>query len=248
MKYSKGSFTVEAAFILPIFFFAMMSCVFIIQLLICQDEVQWALTRIARESSAEMALTENKILKNPAYFTGKMALYMKGSGVFVSMADSLVQDDKIELTASYSVRLPFQIFAIKEVRFYQVVHTRVFAGVISRRMTSERDRIVYVAETGQVYHFDRECTYLRLSISQVRGSDIENLRNEGGAKYKPCESCADKGVLHNRDLVYITNYGNRYHTARTCSRMKRTIHEHKLSEIGKLPPCSKCSANQLGER
>ncbi len=156
------------------------------------------------------------------------------------MAESKVQDDTIDLTAAYTVKLPFQLFAVKEVRFYQRIHTRVFTGMVNRAAGMETDRTVYVAETGQVYHIDRECTYLRLSISQVRGNDVENLRNDGGAKYKPCESCADHKIPGSNAQVYITNYGNRYHTVRTCSRMKRTIHEIKLSEAGKLPSCSKC--------
>ncbi len=240
MDYKKGSFTVEASLALPIFFFAMMTCIFIIRLLIYQDEVQWALTRIARESSIEMAVTENKLIEEPLYFSGKMGLYTKGNGLSISMAESKVKDDYIDLTAAYAVKLPFQIFSVKEVNFYQRIHTRAFTGMVSRAGREKDERIVYVADTGQVYHMDRECTYLRLSISQVKGSDVGSLRNDSGAKYKPCESCADDKVPGNHDRVYITNYGNRYHTLRTCSRMKRTIREIKLSEAGKLPPCSKC--------
>ena len=52
-RQKEASMTVEAAFVLPVFLFAMLLLAFLAQMARCQDEVQWALTRVAREVSAE---------------------------------------------------------------------------------------------------------------------------------------------------------------------------------------------------
>lgn len=235
-----GSLTVEVALALPIFFFSMMLCIFMTQLLICQDEVQWALTRMAREASVEVATLESDAVKSKFYLAGKMGLYMKGSKFAVSMSESEIEGEEIDLVAKYSVKLPFEILFLKKVNFIQRIRTRAFVGVESRAGESGEDQIVYITETGRVYHLDKACTYLKLSISQALLSDIEQFRNEGGGKYKPCKSCIKKKSLLPGTKIYITNYGDRYHLNRTCSRIKRTIFESKLSEVGKRPACSKC--------
>ncbi|MBQ6538099.1 MAG: pilus assembly protein, partial [Eubacterium sp.] len=74
LSWRGGSMTVEAALILPTFLFAMLSVVYLGLMIQCQDEVQWALTKTARELSAEYAATEKKELANTAYCQTKMAV------------------------------------------------------------------------------------------------------------------------------------------------------------------------------
>lgn len=93
-----------------------------------------------------------------------------------------------------------------------------------------------MTETGTVYHKDRSCTYLKLSIRKVSYSVTGKLRNRYGEKYYAC-SCCRSGV---GATVYITDTGNRYHADRSCSGLKRTIHKIKESEVSHLPSCSKC--------
>lgn len=102
------------------------------------------------------------------------------------------------------------------------------------------DPIVYVAENGTVYHLSRSCTHLDLNIRPIDSSQIGDVRNAGGGKYKPCELCGGGS-----GTVYITNEGDRYHSSLTCSGLKRTIYEMRLSEVGNRRLCSRCA---LGRR
>lgn len=235
--------TVEAALVLPVFLFAMLLIAYLGMLVQCQDEVQWALTRVAREASAEYGATQNRALANRAYYQTKLNLYMKESGVGISLLDSsiLQNNDEIDLIAVYQVKLPFRLLRTSACRFRQRVHTRAFTGVRCREdKDAQSSVIVYVTETGKVYHRRRDCTYLRLSISQVRYEDIGDLRNEGGGRYKACERCVGKKKLIGHHPVWVTNYGDRYHASRSCSGIKRSIKEIELSKAGKRTPCSKC--------
>ena len=96
--------------------------------------------------------------------------------------------------------------------------------------------MVYVTATGTVYHRDRNCTHIKLSIQEVGKDSVEKLRNRGGAKYYPC-SCYKS---HPSSSVYITRDGTRYHSSVSCSSLKRTVKKVTLSDAGQLKPCSKC--------
>ena len=227
MKYKKkASMTVEAALILPIFLFAMILVGYLGQMIRCQDEVQSALTRLAREASAEYGANESSLLKSKAYYIAKMNSYISGSAgkVILFQSHFLEENDEIDLVAVYQMTTPFSIMGLGNFRFRQRVHTRAFTGVDRRSKENiQEDCIVYVTDTGRVYHRTLECNYLSLSISKVLYRDLENLRNDSGGKYKSCERCTKGRQLTENDVIWITNYGDRFHTSESCSGLKRNI-------------------------
>jgi hypothetical protein len=238
----KGSLTVEASLVLPVFLFAMLLIAYLGLMIQCQDEVQWAMTRTVREASAEYGASESEGMKNVLYYQAKLSAYLGENILSLDLSDSkfLEENDEIDLVVRYRVKTPFRILGIGTWHFRQRIHTRAFTGVESRESDKEDDRFVYVAETGRVYHEDENCTYLKLSISQMKYEDVSSLRNEGGGKYKPCERCVKEKELAAGAKVWITNYGDRYHSSRSCSGIKRNVEKIRLSEVGKRTPCSKC--------
>ena len=239
---SAASLTVEASLVLPIFLFAVLTIAYAGLLVRTQDEVRHAMTRTVSEASAEAGAGFSDLLKSEPYYRGKLALYLEDSTVTMSLLGSsfLKENEEIDLVVSYTTKLPFPLFGFFHPVFQERVHSRAFVGVDKRDSTEkEDDVIVYITPSGRVYHRDKNCTYLKLSVSQVLFGDIARLRNSGGGLYKPCHRCA--GAEPSPDAkVYITNYGDRYHTNRGCSEIKRTIQEILLSEVGNRSPCSKC--------
>lgn len=241
----RGSMTVEAALVLPVFLFGMLLTAYLGLLVRCQDEVQWALTRVAREASAEYGAGENKLLANRAYYQTRINDCLEVKGLAVSLLESSVlqRNDEIDLIAVYYAKIPFRLIPAGSCRFRQRVHTRAFTGVERRENVEEEGNImVYVTETGRVYHRERSCTYLRLSISQMKYGDTASLRNDSGGRYKPCERCVKDIVPAGSDEVWITNFGDRYHIIRSCSGIKRNVKKIQLSQAGKRTPCSKCGS------
>lgn len=158
----------------------------------------------------------------------------------------LTEDDMVDVVVKYKVRIPAILFSIHDISIVQRVRVRGWIGC-SRDDTlteeggeDEKDEIVYVTETGTVYHATKKCTHLNLSIKKVLYQDISNLRNNSGGKYKSCELCGDNKSLDSNSLVYITNTGDRYHMSSGCSGLKRTIIEIKISEVGSRSPCKRC--------
>ncbi len=238
----KASMTVEASLVLPIFLLAMILTGYIGQMIRCQDEVQGALTRLAREASAEYGAVQSGLQKSQAYYTAKLGSYIPGSAGKITFFEShlLEHNDEIDLLAVYQIKTPFSIMGLGNFRFRQRVHTRAFTGVERRGKEKQEDVTVYITETGRVYHRSLSCTYLKLSISKVQFADLMFLRNVNGGKYQSCERCSRGKNPESEDEVWIASYGDRYHTSRSCSGLKRNIQEIKLSEVGNRPPCSKC--------
>lgn len=241
-KVCQGSLTVEASFVLPFFLFATLSILYICRLLYYEDEVQWALTKVAREISVEYAVSKKRELVNPVTLTLKMKGNLEDD-LGVSMHRSYIDEktDEIFLVADYFAAIPFPFFHRFPFTFTEMIHTRAFTGVNTRAYQEKEDtsRIVYVTDTGKVYHDRMDCTYLKLSVSEVKYEDLTYLRGEDGGKYYACERCGS-GLLAERSVVYICNYGNRYHTNRYCEKLKRNIREVHLNEVGTQLPCSKC--------
>ena len=104
----------------------------------------------------------------------------------------------------------------------------------------EDAEIVYITETGTVYHLSRDCTYLNPSIREISFRDLDGVRNSGGHKYSLCDSCCK--TVEQYGQGYITTWGDAFHSRLDCSGLKRTIREEKLQEAEEqgYHACSKC--------
>ena len=141
-----------------------------------------------------------------------------------------------QLTAVYKIRIPVPIFAIPPVSYRESIKVKTWCGYEKAGLESDDSETVYVTETGVVYHKDYNCTHLKLSIHMASASEIEHMRNESGGKYHPCEHCGNISSGN----VYITDYGDRYHSSLSCSGLKRTVYAIPLSEAVGKGACSKC--------
>lgn len=244
----RGSLTVEAALVLPIFLFAALSIVYMNRLILYEEKVQWALNRVAREASVEYAALGNSYVTNPLYLTGKMKQYVKEDGLSVSLLRSRfdTENDEWRLVADCRVTVPFPMVAAGWATFTEQVSTRAFTGVDTRSKAAGGvdDAAVYVTKTGTVYHRRLSCPYLTLSISEVKYGDLEYVRGADGGKYYACEACGRGNVFRPEENVFICNYGDRFHTSRACKNIRRSIQEIRISEAGGRLPCSKCAKGE----
>lgn len=156
----------------------------------------------------------------------------------------LKDDDFIDIIVKYKIRLPIKLFPIDDMEMVQRVKLRGWTGIqFSPNYTlnedSDEDTIVYVAKTGSVYHRNKSCSHIKLSVRGVQGIPSQ-LRNDNGGKYYPCEKCCkeDKGIS---STYYITSDGTRYHSIIDCSKIKRTVNEvHLSSVVDSKSPCKRC--------
>lgn len=163
-------------------------------------------------------------------------------GIRFDGSNILQGNGDIDLVARYRVKIPIRFFGLHEMDMIQRVKLRGWTGhqlqALYTREDEEDNKVVYVAETGTVYHHKRDCSHIKLSIEPINEKPTWQ-RNKNGGKYYPCESCC-KGEDLGAKLYYISPYGDRYHIAKDCSRIKRTIKEVALSQVGSRTPCKRC--------
>jgi len=155
------------------------------------------------------------------------------------------KNNMINLVVTYTVRNPFDIFGIGIMTFTQSASTNAWLGDTynidkSENASNTDDTIVYITPSGSVYHTNRNCSYLILSIHETSVNQLENQRNESGGKYYACEKCGNKSC---EGIFYITDYGDRYHTTANCSALMRNIMAVQLSTVLDRKQCNKCKGD-----
>lgn len=168
---------------------------------------------------------------------------IEGGSDGLSMAGSTFfqEDDRVNLTVRYRIKIPYLDF-LKPLTVVQTCVRRAWTGTGGGTETGEE--IVYITDTGTVYHVSLDCTYLRPSLEEVRYGEVEHRRNESGERYRACEKCAASGQQGIPQRVYITKYGNRYHFSVACPALTRGIRTIKKSEAAGRLPCSKCGMQE----
>lgn len=258
----KASMTVEACLVLPLFLFAFLNIISIVEIYRLQGNMSAAM----HDTAKQMAVYEYEYRKigggsagkaeslglTYIYAAGKVraklgTAYLNnsplaGGAPSISwLRSSVMQDeDCIDLVAQYLVKPPAAVVGWRQRSMYNRIRTRAWTGYDNagnnHSNTDEEEEIVYITPEGTVYHRSRGCSYLKLSIVAVDQSFLETQRNQDGEKYYPCETCGRAG----KSVVYITGYGNRYHTTLECSGLKRTVMAVPISEAGGRGACSKC--------
>ncbi len=248
----EGSITVEAALIIPIFacFFAFVLFYFqIMQIYIgVQGSLEQAggraavLAELETKEEAKGNLEYLALIKGQMYLSLKenlaVANYVEGGVMGISLLTSEFKGDYVLLKANYRIRFPIKLFGRIDFSVTQKTRFRKWTGWHSLEETDD-EIFVYLTQYGEVYHLRKSCPYLDLSIHPVSLEQLSKLRNANGEKYDNCLFCI-KNEVEKRE-VYITNYGNKYHSSINCIGLKRVIYQKKLSELGGISGCRKCS-------
>lgn len=248
----KAGMTVEAALALPVFLFAVLALINLMQVCRLQGMLNMSLQDSARmmgtygyvmpgeEGNAEFLLGTGACI---LYAQSQLPDEIREAGT-VSFWKSTYQDHRIRLQADYRIRAGF-LFFLPEIRVTCRACVRVWEGDTEQeRSDGKGEEMVFLTEHGEVYHTSSSCSHLNVSISAAGKEKIETLRNETGEKYHACEKCVGDGVVG--ELLYVTASGNRYHNSLTCSGLKRSISLVKKSEAAGYPPCSSCSYAEKG--
>ncbi len=277
----KALLTVEAALVMPLFLFTILSFLYFIQIFTLQEFIQATITKMGLNMAKTAYLYEdftgieealnfdetilgNEIEIGLGDFAKSIAdqsilkLYAKRyldtdrinhsiirkGFAGISFQDSMIlsEDDVIDIVVRYQVVLPILMISFQDMQMVQRVRVRAWTGYEVAATYSmeeeEKEDIVYITETGQVYHLSPTCSHIHLSVTAIQGLPTTQ-RNDNGGKYYPCEKCCE-GVQSNYATYYITSDGTRYHTKRDCSKIKRNVKEVLRSEVGDRPLCKRC--------
>lgn len=252
---ANGSMTLEMVVVLPLFVSFMVFFLFLFRILLVQECMEETLVYTARTLAvtcfaespeeqktqavlfAEAQLVFRKGLKE----SGCPSDLIQGGAAGISLLSSEFTGDDIILRAAYEIRLPCVLLGSYRFHFVQCAQSRKWIGNQSLEKNDHLDeQWVYITPHGAAYHCSRTCSYLDLSIHAIRRQTLYIQRNAQGEIYHKCEKCGVSGT----DMVYVTDYGTRYHGSLACSGLKRTIYMVKRSQVGGRKECSKCGIRQ----
>ena len=243
-----GSLTIEASLVIPFFLFAVFLVLSLLNIMRFHINLQEAVHQETRklamtafgEWDASAASVQGAVLSRLDRGCLAAAPIKEGAGGIDFSGSRLDNREVIEINAVYEAKLPYDFFDLFRKKFCCrcIMHTYIGyeKGLDERTAEHNKEEYVYVTETGTVYHKDRECTYLRLSIKEVDRVSLKDMRNSSGHKYYACASCGK--AAGNR--VYITSDGTCYHSSLSCHGLKRTVNCIPLSEAGGMKACSRC--------
>ena len=241
----RAGITVEAALAVPFFFFAVISLIYLFEIMSVQTSVRSGLTYAGKsvmEESYPLAMIdpgdiEEYIVNVIGADRLERSIVIGGStGIDCSASNMSVRTGIGMLTAEYKIRIPVPFFNIEGVERRDSLRVKAWTGYEKEFFGSTKEETVYVTETGVVYHKDYHCTYLELSIQMVAADQIDGLRNIDGGKYYACRIC---GSAKN-GKVYITDSGDKYHGSLSCSGLKRTVYAIPVSEAVGKGACIRC--------
>lgn len=247
---AKGSYMAEAMIVLPVFVAFMAILLFFFRVMQVQQIVDNALVMTGRELSvasyessaqklSENSLSAQVVLEKNLKGNKVSGKFITGGNMGITLIRSKFQGNYITLVADYKIKIPVVLLGSHKISVTQQVKCRKWTGrSLETGGTEKKEEIVYITPTGQAYHKNRNCTYLKPKVKGIERSRITTSRNLDGGKYYPCSKCkkASKG-----GTVYVTEYGNKYHNKRDCSKISRTVYAIFLSEAGNRHSCSKCS-------
>lgn len=241
----KGSMTMEAALTVPVFLFAVLCLIYLLEIQAIGFRVQAAAQEAGKQAAEDMAVLpvlnpynlQKDLVENIGSERLEQSIIEGGSGgiqCWTSYYNTV--HEEIIINVNYKIKLPVPGFLNLAIKKNVQLKIKTWTGK-AEQTASEEEEIVYVTDTGIVYHEDYQCAYLQLSITFVPSSSLIDIRNESGGIYQPCEKC-----VHGQSMagVYITKYGTKYHNSLSCSGVKRSIRAIKKSEVFGMGGCTKC--------
>lgn len=246
----EAGMTVEASLVLPLCLFFLMNLGSAIEMIRLHNNIQYAIwntgSRMASLACEEdyplpELLTEFYIRNRITDCLGEEYLdsspLAKGSrGLWLLESDMADDSDELDIVVTYQVKSFLSLVGFRPFRMANRCCVRLWNGY-ELPVESAQEEKVYVTVNGEVFHRDRNCTHLQLSVRETTRIRLEEERNRWGQRYRPCEKCA---VGEKPVVLYVTGEGDRYHYRKDCPGLKRTVIALAQEEAESYRPCSRC--------
>lgn len=148
------------------------------------------------------------------------------------------EGDTFEVIVTYAISPWIDVPGFRSFRMANRYYGHLWTGYeIPVKETDVEQLTVYVTEYGTVYHENRECSHIRLSVQETTLGNALSGTNSRGEKYALCEKCKDFTL---GETVYITSQGDCYHYTKECPGIRRIVYSMLKSQTEKYAPCSRC--------
>lgn len=233
-----GSMAAEAAMVLWLFIVFAISLMMPMEFVQVQLRVQAALEEQLRIVCSQAAETEEHVSRRWEWLKNS-CVKGKEDGILINCVR---EEDRVELDAAYFVTIPFSLFGKRQFFLQNSCSGRIWTGASEEEAWQSKggSAIVYVTPYGTAFHWYRDCVNLDMTIYEIGANQLETIRNASGGRYYPCRYCADGKQQKDDSMLYFTEYGQRYHVDRGCSRLNRTVSAILQKDAEGRHLCKKC--------
>ncbi len=256
----EGSMTIEAALLLPLILSFLMLMGSIVEMMRFSGRVQLELWNLGNQISMygylQDSIGEEEQASDPlglaSMFTEahirtrlEHALgeeYMDNAPIEGELHVRVVQnphEDTVEVVVTYTVSPWMAIAGFPSFQMRNTYYAHLWNGYDLSPSEAPSGALVYVTENGSVYHLERNCTYIDISVNRVDANSLLTLQTAEGISYLPCQICREPLP---KEHYYITREGEVYHYDSHCSSISRTVFSIPMEEAGAYRPCGKCAA------
>ncbi len=212
----RGSLTVEAALILPMFIFVYMALLSLVGWHQNRNQISLFLQESSLEIQVLHMTTENMdvaaiflFLEGKWRLSNKSNASIEGETFAISLGMDQGEYLQIEMQYRYKVNLLGYLIYIPGSQRWV---SKWWCGGNGDALPWESAKQYYVTAKGEVLHLFEDCSALKREIKMVPLSEAE--------KYDPCALCCKE---HVQTEVYVTTYGEVYHSTKTCSALSRKV-------------------------
>ena len=257
----RASMTVETALVLPLFCFFMIHMGCAVELIRLHGNLEVALWDVGRQigiygnlleaEKDEEGKEENSgdrvgtVILSYTYVKNRIAEqlgeeYLKQSPLeqgieSLQFLESKTEGDTYEIVLTYAVSPLTEVLGFRKFRMANRYYGHRWNGY-EIPGAEDAGEYVYVTEDSKVYHTNRDCTYLRLSVHPV-------AKGKAPGGYRPCEKCTEGrpvNFIPENGIYYICAEGESYHSRRDCPGLKRTVYCIAKEKAKGYRTCSRC--------
>lgn len=272
LGWTEAGMTVEASLVLPLFLLFFVSLGSAIEMIRLHSNMELALYDVGRRMSiygyaltdanngktadgetagkivevlGEVTLTNLYVKNQVVQYLGRD--YLQESpivggtgGLDFSESELLDEEGHMEIVVTYPVSPAVVNPVIRDFRMMNRYYGHVWNGY---KLPGDGDPgVIYITENGSVYHEDRDCTHLSLSVRVITREAVASSRNNAGERYLTCDRCVREETVSDGEPVYVTGEGDCFHIIRECPGLKRTVYAVPETEKDNLRPCSRCAS------
>lgn len=237
MLKNKGSSVIEATLALPLFIFCVLAFYAMGRCKMAELQIYEACSETAEYIAEQAYINGADLILPSVYFEkyldndGLVERYIKGGskGVSFILGTKIDEDGFLTLKASYEIKISLPFINKLTKRKQISIRQKVYRGYKPDE-DPDIEEYVFVTESGEVYHTNRNCSYMSRHILQV----FTQLAADKG--YEECRLCGQ----YCGDKVYVTEDGESYHSTKACSSLKRTVYRAKLADLKGVNKCHLC--------
>lgn len=243
----KGSYTLEAAILLPIFIVGILTLGFTIRMISTAENITFAATDEAR-----IASTVAYNLPMYPFFAENLKDRILEENEFatsVTVEDFHYLDQTFEMDGIISFRTDYWIETglplgmVDGLEMSQVFHCRGFIGRSIAGNPFPFEEMENDATANTVWIFPEEGTrYHAKSCSFISAYPMQMVLNQDIKKhYEPCQRCSSAEAEFGTQVYCFQSYGEAYHLG-DCPTVKKYVisMERKQAEDRGYTPCLKC--------